>query len=76
VHDNLWLLAWAAEDRRIGGGHFAKNVRWLASLLRARDYPTTRLVRDLEIAADVVGGAGEAGAELAQTLLSGAAILR
>src|SRR4029079_440695 len=30
VHDNQWLLGWAAEDLEVGGSHFADNVRWLA----------------------------------------------
>src|SRR5918999_4989874 len=45
VHDNQWLLGWAAEDFEIKGGHFEDNVRWLAGLLAARDYPSERLAR-------------------------------
>jgi hypothetical protein len=55
VHDNQWLLGWAAEDLGVGGRHLAKNVRWLAGVLAARGYPFERLVRDLVIAAEVVG---------------------
>jgi hypothetical protein len=76
VHDNQWLLGWAAEDLEVGGNHFAGNVRWLARLLRARDYPTERLVRDLELAAEVVGTEGEANRELADKLRQGADLLR
>jgi hypothetical protein len=76
VHDNQWLLGWAAEDLEIGGKHFADNVRWLARVLRARDYPTEQLVRDLELAAEVVGTAGKAQRELGEKLLQGADLLR
>ena len=76
VHDNQWLLGWAAEDLEVGGTHFADNVRWLARLLRARDYPTERLVRDLELAAQVVGGENDARRELADKLRQGADLLR
>ena len=76
VHDNQWLLGWAAEDLEVGGKHFANNVRWLARVLRARDYPTERLVRDLELAAEVVGTESEAQRELADKLLQGAKLLR
>jgi hypothetical protein len=76
VHDNQWLLGWAAEDLDIGGTHFADNVRWLARLLRARDYPTERLVRDLELAAQVVGGETDAHRELADKLRQGADLLK
>ena len=76
VHDNQWLLGWAAEDLEIGGTHFADNVRWLARLLRARGYPTERLVRDLELAAEVVGDASDAHRVLAEKLRQGADLLR
>ena len=54
VHDTQYLLAWALMDAEIGGGHFEKNLRWLTRLLHARAYPTERVARDLEIAADVL----------------------
>ena len=76
VHDNQWLLGWAAQDLEIGGGYFEKQVRWLASLLRARGYPIPRLVRDLEIAADVVGRGGEGSQKVARKLRDGAEALR
>ena len=76
VHDNQWLLGWAAEDREVGGTHFADNASWLARVLDARDYPTERLVRDLELAAEVVGGESEAHRELADKLRQGAGLLR
>jgi hypothetical protein len=76
VHDNRWILGWAAEDLEVGGTHFANNLRWLEGVLRARDYPTERLVRDLELAAEVVGADNEAQRELADKLLQGAELLR
>ncbi len=76
VHDNQWLLGWAAEDLEMGGTHFADNVRWLARLLRARGYPTERLVRDLELAAQVVGSKSDAHRELAEKLRQGTDLLR
>jgi hypothetical protein len=76
VHDNQWILGWAAEDLEVGGTHFANNLRWLEVVLRARDYPTERLVRDLELAAEVVGTTGKAQRELGEKLLQGADLLR
>jgi hypothetical protein len=75
VHDNQWLLAWAVEDMSVGGAHFANNVRWLAGILRARDYPAERLSRDLELAAEVVDERGPELRELAEKLRSGAALM-
>jgi hypothetical protein len=76
VHDNQWLLGWAVEDLEIKGGHFAKNVRWLAGLLRARDYPFERLARDLEIAAEVVGDESRGRRDVADKLREGAETVR
>ena len=72
IHDNQWLLGWAVEDFEIKRGHFVGNVRWLAGLLAARDYPAARLARDLEIAADVVGEEGDGRRRLARKLREGA----
>jgi hypothetical protein len=75
VHDNQWLLSWAVEDLSLGGAHFANNVRWLAGILRARDYPVERLSRDLELAGEVADDRGPELRELAEKLRSGAALL-
>jgi hypothetical protein len=76
VHDNQWLLGWAAEDFEIRGGHFVRNVHWLAGVLAARDYPSECLARDLEIAADVVGEEGDGRRRLAGKLRQGARAVR
>ena len=76
VHDNQWLLSWAAGDFEIGWGYFVGNVRWLARVLTARDYPAERLARDLELAAEVVGDASDARRELADKLREGARVVR
>jgi hypothetical protein len=68
VHDNQWLLAWAAEDLEIGHGHLKRNVLWLAGVLAARDYPTAKLARDLELAAEVVRGRTAGRRALAERL--------
>ena len=75
VHDNQWLLAWAAEDLTIGRGHFTKQLRWLAGILRARNYPLERLVRDLELAAEVIGSNDAERAALADRFRTGATAL-
>lgn len=54
VHDTLYLLAWAADDVTLGSEHLIGNVSWLARVLAARQFPTDRLARHLEIASDVV----------------------
>jgi hypothetical protein len=54
LHDNLYLLAWAIQDRRDGTVRLDEQAAWLARVLAARDFPVSRLVRDLEIAAEVV----------------------
>ena len=76
VHDNRWLLGWAADAEELGRNHFDDNVRWLAGLLDARAYPLERLARDLEIAADVVAESDDRVRGMSQTLRAGAAIVR
>jgi hypothetical protein len=76
VHDNQWLLGWAAEDLEIGGGHLVDNVRWLARVLRGRGYPAERLVRDLELAGEVVGDETATRADMAEGLRRAADALR
>lgn len=63
VHDTLYVLAWAADDVRLGGAQLLGNVAWLARVLDARRFPVDRLARNLQIAADVVADAGFAEAD-------------
>lgn len=54
VHDNQYLLSWAAEAIN-GYVEMQREVGWLANVLEARDFPLERLARNLDIAADVAG---------------------
>ena len=63
VHDLQWLLLWAVQDADGQGVDFDAQVRWLASVLGARDYPLGSLADALETLAGEVEGvaAGAAG---------------
>ncbi len=52
-HDNQWLLFWGVNDI-LGLDELDRQALWLAGVLRSRDFPIDRLVRNLQIAADVV----------------------
>ena len=54
VHDSLWLLAWAIADNDFGDVSLAGQVRWLAGVLSAREFPVDRLARHLELLADAL----------------------
>ncbi|MGA2928899.1 MAG: hypothetical protein ABSG43_23485 [Solirubrobacteraceae bacterium] len=54
LHDNQYLLAWAIQDARDGTVVMSAQALWLARVLSSRQFPVARLVRDLEIASDVV----------------------
>lgn len=73
VHDNRHILNWACEAIAFGAD-FTANLLWLRRVLAARDFPVDRLVRDLEIAADVVAESLP-GEELPRRLLEGARIV-
>jgi hypothetical protein len=67
-HDNQWLLAWAISDV-LGYLQLDREALWLAQVLYHRDFPAERLVRDLDIAADIAGLAiPHQGAEVAGRL--------
>jgi hypothetical protein len=69
VHDNQYILQWALLDVR-GTTALADQIAWLARVLAARDFPLERLVRNLELAADVVAETGTAwAADVAPRLL-------
>jgi hypothetical protein len=70
VHDNQHILSWAAMEVEYGVGMGAQ-LEWLADVLRRRDFPIERLVRNLEIGAEVVGDAA-----VAERLRAGAALVR
>ena len=57
IHDNLYLMAWAIDDVRLGGAHFLGNVGWLRRILESRGFPIERLARNLELAGEVVAQA-------------------
>jgi hypothetical protein len=85
IHDNHYLLAWAAgdlESRELlrpppGPGLMERQVAWLSDVLAARGYPLERVARDLEIAADVVmERGGPAGPAVRERLLAGADLIR
>ncbi len=73
VHDNQHLLNWAAGAVR-GDIEMRPEVAWLAKVLEARDFPLGRLVRNLQLGADVVGDRvpGAAGRRLAAVLTDAA----
>ncbi len=76
VHDNQHLLNWAAIEAR-GFGAMEHDVRWLAGVLQARDFPLERLAHDLEIAADVVQSRAPAAPEaMVGALRRSAAVVR
>lgn len=75
-HDNQWLLQWAIADVQ-GATQLDEQVRWLARVLKARDFPVARLAHDLRIASDVVSqaGLGDGAAAVAARLASAAEML-
>jgi hypothetical protein len=77
VHDNQYLLHWAAESLD-GFVDLHREVDWLAGVLESRNFPLARLARNLELAADVAGErvAGGAGAALSAVLVEAAAFVR
>jgi hypothetical protein len=76
VHDNQHLLNWAALECS-GLGAMERDVRWLAAVLEAREFPLDRLAHDLDLAADVVAAAhpGVPGA-VVEALRRSAALVR
>ena len=52
-HDNQWLLSWAVGDV-LGVTDLDEQARWLARVLRGRNFPIDRLAHDLRLAGDVV----------------------
>jgi hypothetical protein len=76
IHDNLHIFAWAISDAEFGYVRLTEKIAWLARVLDARDFPLERLVRDLEIARDVLLAAHPQLEPTASLLGSAAADLR
>ncbi len=76
-HDNQHILNWAILDLR-GLVDFDKELTWLSGVLEAREFPTERLARDLELASVVVGErvSSEDSDALAERLAAGASLIR
>lgn len=78
LHDNLYLLAWAIQDARDSTVVLSDQVLWLGRILAARDFPMPRLIRDLEIAGDVILGGtalGDLATRAADALTAAARLL-
>lgn len=77
VHDNQYVLYWAAEAVD-GYIDMRDEVGWLVDVLEARDFPLSRLARSLDIGADVVlrRVRGTPGRQLADVLGDAAAFVR
>jgi hypothetical protein len=76
LHDNQWLLSWAAGDV-VGAVDLNEQARWLAGVLRSRAFPVERLVRNLRLAAEVTREAelAPATSAVAQRLENAAAVV-
>jgi hypothetical protein len=75
AHDNQHILSWAVTERN-GYGGFERQLAWLAGVLEARDFPLSRLARDLDIAGAVLEEALGRDGSLAETLKDGARFVR
>jgi hypothetical protein len=73
IHDTTHLLNWALLDVR-GWADLDEQVRWLAGVLGARDFPLEHLAVNLELAADVA--AERVDADVARRLREGSALVR
>jgi hypothetical protein len=73
-HDTQHLLNWAIGDVE-GWAELDSQVRWLAGVLEARDFPLDHLAGNLELAADVVEERVDGGASVAQRLRGAAAVV-
>ena len=73
LHDNQHILNWAFLEER-GWLDLDEQIAWLARVLDAREFPLSRLARNLEIASAVVEHElGERATGIAQRLRQGAA---
>jgi hypothetical protein len=74
LHDNRHILNWAIEAVEFGAD-LDTNLLWLRTVLAARDFPIDRLVRDLEIAAEVVRDLLPSAQALEERLRAGAKLV-
>jgi hypothetical protein len=75
IHDTHYLLAWAIGDVA-GYVDLGRQVRWLAGILEARDFPLEHLASNLDLAADVVADRVPDGEPVADRLRGAAALVR
>ena len=75
VHDTQHLLNWAIGDVE-GHVELERQVRWLAGVLEARDFPIEHLAGNLELAADTVEAELDEAGALAGVLREAAAHVR
>lgn len=61
VHDTLYLLAWAIAEHDWSDLVLDDQVRWLADVLAARNFPLEQLARHLNLAAVIVAQRGDDG---------------
>lgn len=70
-HDTQHLLNWAIGDAE-GFVDLERQVRWLAGVLAARNFPLDHLAGNLELAADVVAERLPGGERVAERLRAAA----
>ena len=76
VHDNQHILNWVTLESQ-GFVDLEERLAWLARVLEAREFPLSRLARNLELAAEVIQDDLPADAHvLAERLASGARYIR
>jgi hypothetical protein len=75
IHDTQYLLSWAMGDVA-GYVDLDRQVRWLAGILEARDFPLEHLAGNLELAADVVDERLDGGGAVAGRLRDAASLVR
>lgn len=70
AHDNAYLAAWIVSAVELDSpASLARDVRWLADLLAARDFPMDRFVRNLRLVAAAVVADGLAPAAAVESIV-------
>ena len=75
IHDNQHILNWALLSIIVDDDILVANVTWLAGVLGARSFPLSRLVRNLELAADVLLEREPTAGDAAAALLAARAVV-